>query len=611
MSPLPETRRTRRGDPRPRKRAVARWWFWVIIAVVLVIIAAGAWVGLRGLQAKKDLEAAIPLASTAKTQLLAKDVAGAQRTMQELTPKVSDAKRLTSDFVWRGAEIVPVIGSNLSAVRKLADATDLVVHSAVQPLLKYGDVLDPASFRPVNGAIDVSKLTQAGPALQQADSALQSAIAEVKSIDTGTTIGQIADAKAKFVTVLDQIAPTVGALNTIVPLLPNVLGADGPRHYVIVFQNSAEMRALGGTVLSSALATVDKGKITMGQPVPAGEYVHYGTSVIPVPDGVAGLYGDSFGTFIANATVRPSFESTAQMTKVMWKNQFGIDVDGVISIDPTALSYVMKAVGNVPLASGDVLTSGNLVPFLLNGVYLRYPDDGAAQDNIYSQAVAAVFDRVSQGQVDPKQLLAATTQAVNEHRLLFWSDKASEQKQLVASGLTGALPVSDAHTDRVGVYFQDAVGSKLDYYLKQSVTLAQNECRSDGKQSYRVTVDMTNTAPADAAKSLGKSILGTWDREKIPAGVNKLHLMLYAPPGSTISAATVGGAAVQLTPYHDTTYPVAMITTQFAPGASQSVTFDVVASKAGQRMLDAQVTPLVSPTKVNKAQLDCSTVPDK
>jgi hypothetical protein len=528
-----------------------------------------------------------------------------------LTPKVAQAKSLTGDFVWRSAEIVPVIGSNLSAVRKLADATDLVVHSAVQPLLKYGDVLDPASFKPVNGAIDVSKLSQAAPALRRADSALQSAVAEVKSIDTNSTIGQITDAKTKFVGLLDQIAPTVGALNTIVPLLPNVLGSDAPRHYVIVFQNTAETRALGGTVLSSALATIDKGKITMGEPVPAGEYVHYGSSVIPVPDGVAGLYGDSFGTFIANATVRPSFESTAQMTKVMWKNQFGVDVDGVISIDPTALSYVMKALGNVPLPSGDVLTSGNLVPFLLNGVYLRYPADGAAQDNIYSQAVAAVFSRVSQGQVDPKQLLLATTQAVKEHRLLFWSDKPSEQKQLVASGLTGVLPVSDSHTDRVGVYFQDAVGSKLDFYLKQSVTLAQNECRSDGKESYRVTVDMTNTAPADAATSLGKSILGTWDREKIPPGVNKLHLMLYAPPGSTISAATVGGAAVPLTPYHDTTHPVAMITTQMAPGASQSMTFDVVAAKAGQRALDAQVTPLVSPTKITKAKLDCSTVPGK
>lgn len=611
MSKLPETRRSTSGDRRPRKRVIARWWFWAIIVVVLVIIAAGAWVGVRGLQAKKDLEAAMPLASTAKAQLLAKDIPGVQRTLQEVTPKVAEAKRLTGDIVWRAAELVPVVGSNLSAVRKLADATDLVVQEAVPPLVEVAGVLDPASFKPVNGAIDIAPFSRAAPTLKQADSALQAAVAETTSIDTGTTIGQITDAKAKFLGMLDQIAPTVSALNTIVPMLPTVLGADGPRHYVIVFQNTAEMRALGGTVLSSELATIDEGKITMGQPLSAGKYMHYGASVIPVPDGVMQLYGDSFGTFIANATVRPSFESTAQITKVMWKNQFGVDIDGVISIDPTALSYVMKALGPVPLPSGDVLTSGNLVPFLLNGVYLRYPDDGDAQDEIYAQAVAAVFSRLTQGQADPKALLAAATQALQEHRLLFWSADSSEQKELLAADVTGALPVGDAHTDRVGVYFQDAVGSKLDYYLKQSVTLAQNECRADGKQSYRITVNLSNTAPADAADTLGKSILGTWDREKIPPGTNKLHLMLYAPPGSAISTATVGGDAVPVTQYHDTTYPVAMITTQFAPGASQSVTFDVVAPNAGKKALEAQLTPLISSTQVTKAKLDCSTVAAK
>ncbi|HEY5224324.1 MAG TPA: DUF4012 domain-containing protein [Microbacteriaceae bacterium] len=611
MSQAAETRRSARHHRRTRKRLVARWWFWAIIVVLLAIIAAVAWVGVRGLQAKKDLEASIPLASTVKTQLLAQDVAGAQRTLKTLTPKVEDAKKLTSDFVWRTAELVPVLGSNLTAMRKLADATDLVVNGAVKPLLTVADLLNPTSFKPVNGAINIAPLSKAIPAFKQADAALQTAVTEAKSIDTGSTIGQVAAAKTKFVGLLDQIAPTVSTLNTVVPLLPRALGADGARHYVVVFQNTAEMRALGGTVLSSTLATVDNGKISMSQTVPAGKYNHYGQSVIPVPDGVEQIYGATFGTFIANATVRPSFESTAEITKVMWKDQFGVNIDGVISIDPTALSYVMRALGPVPIASGDVLTSGNLVSLLLNQVYLRYPKDGAAQDAIYAESVDAVFARLSAGQVDPKVLLAAATQGWKEHRLLFWSADASEQKQLEGADLSGSLPISDAHTDRVGVFFQDAIGSKMDFYLKQSVTLAQAQCRSDGKENYRVTVTMTNTAPANAADTLGPAILGTYERERIPPAVLKLHLMLYAPPGSTISAATVGGAAVPVTPYHDTTYPVSMITTQFPPGASQTVTFDVVAGTAGTRTLAAQVTPLISPTPITTAKLNCSTVASK
>jgi hypothetical protein len=151
----------------------------------------------------------------------------------------------------------------------------------------------------------------------------------------------------------------------------------------------------------------------------------------------------------------------------------------------------------------------------------------------------------------------------------------------------------------------------MDYYLKQAVTLASGTCRADGKQTYRVTVDMTNGVPADAGTSLGRSIIGTSDREGVIPGYQRVILMLYAPPGSTIEGATVGGASVPLEAFHDTSYPVAKISTDFAPGATQTVTFDVVAGKAGKRALDAQITPLVSPTKVTKANLDCATVKGK
>lgn len=592
------------------KRLASRWWLWTIIGIVLVIVATGAWVGVRGIQAKKDLEAALPIAQTGKAQLLAKDIAGARATFAKMTPKVAEAKQLTSDPVWRVAELLPVFGSNLAAMRKLSSATDTIVQGAVEPLLNVVGTLDPATFKPVNGAINTAPFVKAVPAVKQAHQALQSALAEVKDVDTSTTLGQVTAAKTKLLGLINEIAPTVDTLNTVVPLLPRALGAEVPRTYVVLFLNSAEARSLGGAALSSALITVDKGKISLTKTVAAGlGFKHYGTSVIPVPDGVQALYGDTFGTFIANATVRPSFESTAEMTRVMWKDSFGVDVDGVISIDPTALSYMLQTMPPISLASGDVLNSGNLVPFLLNDVYLRYPKDNDAQDAVYAQAVTAIFSQLVGGNVDPKGLLAAFTQGWNEHRILFWSADKADQEQLAAASVNGALPVSTAHTDRVGVYFQDAIGSKLDYYLKQSVTLATGECRTDGKQSYRVTVNMTNTAPTDGADTLGRSILGNWEREKVPAAWQKLHLMLYASPGSTITAATVGGKAVTLTPYHDTDYPVAKVTPQFAPGASESVTFDVVAPHAGIRTLAADVTPLISPTRVTTAKLDCATVP--
>ncbi len=46
-------------------------------------------------------------------------------------------------------------------------------------------------------------------------------------------------------------------------LLPPMLGADGPRDYLVVFQNLAEPRATGGMFGSFAVVHTDQGKVTV------------------------------------------------------------------------------------------------------------------------------------------------------------------------------------------------------------------------------------------------------------------------------------------------------------------------------------------------------------
>ena len=96
-------------------------------------MVAAAWVGSRGLQAKAELEAAPPLASTIKTQLLAGDSAAVSASVESMAGHTTRARDLTGDPVWRVAEFVPRLGANLAAVRTLADLADNVVSGAAVP----------------------------------------------------------------------------------------------------------------------------------------------------------------------------------------------------------------------------------------------------------------------------------------------------------------------------------------------------------------------------------------------------------------------------------------------------------------------------------------------
>jgi hypothetical protein len=70
---------------------------------------------------------------------------------------------------------------------------------------------------------------------------------------------------------LAEVAPLSAEVRRVVPLLPAMLGADGPRRYLLMFQN-AEERASGGNPASLALLTVDKGAIGLGRQAGSGDF---------------------------------------------------------------------------------------------------------------------------------------------------------------------------------------------------------------------------------------------------------------------------------------------------------------------------------------------------
>ncbi|MDJ0324448.1 DUF4012 domain-containing protein [Cryobacterium sp. PH31-AA6] len=611
-----ETRSGARRSAKPRKpRLYRRWWFWTAI-LIGVLLVAGTWVGVRGWMAKSDLEAAIPLASTIKTQVLAGDSVAVTASVKSLATHTVHARSYTGDPIWRAAELMPVVGANLEAVRELAEVADDVVTGAAEPLASAAATLNPTTLKPVDGAINLEPLVAAGAAVAKASTVFDVATKRVQRIDTTLTIDQIKSAARKFAGLLADTTPTLVSASKMLDILPDALGATSPRNYVIVFQNNAEARALGGTSLSFALLTMDNGRIALGDAIPAGfgNFAYYQQSVLPMPDGVAELYGSEYGRAMSNVTVRPSFVSAAEVTQEMWKRQFGTEINGVISVDPVALGYLLRGTPPISMSTGEVLTSETLVPMLLNGVYMQYWSgdnvaDNAAQDLVYAEIVQKTFEQLTSGNSDPKVLFSAATQAGNEHRLLLWSPVEKEQAVFESLGVDGALPKSDKTTDKVGVYFQENVGSKMNYYLKQAVSLGQAACRADGKASYRIGVDLTNGLPLDAATSISPSILGEFKREKLDPGVQRMIVMVYAPPGSQIVGATVDGEAVQLEPYHDTDYPVAKLVLTMDPGATSKLSVDVVASGTAKKVLAAQVTPMVNPTAITDVPLDCASVP--
>ncbi|WP_412163886.1 DUF4012 domain-containing protein [Curtobacterium flaccumfaciens] len=599
MSDAPESRRTavRRGS---RARIV----LWVVLALVLLLILAVAWVGVRGMLARGHLERAVGDVDTLRSQLTGGDTAAAQKTARHLEDEAASARSLTGDPVWGAAQSVPFFGTNLRAVRDVSVIVDDVASDAVSPVAGVIGGLGSDSFAPKDGKINLQPIEDAQPAVAQATKTLQQARTDAERIDTSGTLSPVTTAVGQLRNALSSASEQAVAANRIVQLAPAMLGHDGQRRYLLLFQNNAELRAGGGIPGAVAALDAKDGSLRLSAQASSGDFGPYDEPVLPLTADTRGLYGEITGEYMQDVTLTPRFDVSAKLAREMWKQKFGQQVDGVLAMDPVTLSFILKATGPVQLPTGDTLTSDNAVQLLLSDVYAKYPDP-AVQDAFFASAASAVFAKVSSGGVDTKAFVSALTQSAGEGRLRLWSADKAEQRRISGTPIAGELPTATPDSSQFAVYLNDGTGAKMDYYLEKSVSVGSSVCRKDGRPTSVVQITIKNTAPADAATSLPRYVTGGGDFGVEPGKIKTL-LAAYAPEDAIFLGATKDGKTTAVQTATDGGHPVAQLQTLLAPG--ESLTYRVAflgEAKYAKAPVQASSTPGVRQTEAKPLTFDC------
>lgn len=518
----------------------------MVATVILVVVGVGlltAYVGQRALAAKADLEQAQDQLSTLR--------AAAGQADQDLTAlavplaaSTSSAAARTHGVVWSAYEHLPWLGPNLLAVRQTAELVDAAVRDGVVPLAGAANGLSVESLTPRKGRVDIDPLTRLAPAVVAADAAVQAANTSAQAIDTADVVPQVADAVNLLREELQQVAPVLHQAGNVVPLLYPLLGGEGTRHYLLMFQNNAEERASGGNPASMALLVVDNGKLTIGRQASSTDFPHPYAKPPYSPTGAghedwSTLYTDYASTYVTNISMTPDFPTTARLAKAMWTEEFGGEVDGVISFDPVALSYLLRVTGPITLADGTSIDADSAVPFLLHDVYAAYPD-GATQDAVFASAARRIFAALMSGKGNPRAYLEQLQPMVAEQRLKVWSARPEEEKLLLASPVGTMLPADNREATVLGVYNNDDATSKMSYFLDQEVAVAVDRCEST--PAYAVTATVTNTLRADQVDTLPDYVRA--HQRRIPPGGDRQWVVLYGPVGGTLDNVWIDGEKV-------------------------------------------------------------------
>ncbi|UKA53469.1 DUF4012 domain-containing protein [Arthrobacter sp. FW305-BF8] len=549
------------------------------VAIILMLLSA-VWLSSKASTINTELTAAKQLVPALRANIVQDDAAAATAIVKDLHTHTILAREAATDPLWTLAGELPWLGANFSATREIATSADDVVSLGAAPLVRVANTLDWKLLATGSQKADLRPLAEAEPTLTSAANAVRQSSERLNGIDAGELVPQIA---TPLLTAREELSALGEQLDTAADaakIMPSMMGGKEPRRYLLLIQNNAELRATGGIPGALAVLTVEDGRLSLGSQTSASALGPFS----PVEDVDAEqslIYSTRLGKFMQDVNLTPDFPTAAETARAMWKTRTGQQLDGVLSVDPVALAYMLDATGPVRLntemqqeigVSGlpSELTGKNVVSTLLSDVYSRIMEP-AKQDAYFAGVAQEVFAKVSGGTGNTAQLLGGISRAASEHRLQLWSSDDREQSVIAQYPLGGSVTGTSISPAQFGVYFNDGTGAKMDFHVKRTVQLIR-ECPAEGYSQVRVKVTSTNVAPKDAGISLPEYVTGGGSFG-VPAGSVQTNIVAYGPVQSNVENALLDTKKTGFASNRHAGRPVGTVTVRLAPGQSRTVEF--------------------------------------
>lgn len=498
----------------------------------------------------------------------------AEATVRVLQHRAHTAHDATNGPLWDVGRHLPFIGDDVDAVQRAAAALDTIAGHGLPVLLGLARQVSTGDLRPHDGRVDLPALRRVAPSVARAADAVDRTAVDLDRVDPAHLVFPLSTFMRELQARVADARAAVTATRDAVQLLPTMLGADGPRAYLLLVQNPAELRSTGGMPGSWAVLHARGGRLSMGAQGSASDFAGFGMRPVPLPSDVRALFGTALGRDPRDITIDPDFRDVAVMARAL-AAAHGHRVDGVFAVDPVALAAVLAGTGPVTLGDGVSVDAATAVPVLLNGIYRTVPDAGQ-QNHLYAVAARRVFEALVHGQGDQVLAIRGLVRAAQEHRVLAWSADPAVARAIRGHDLAGELP-GPSRDPTVGIYLSDAMGGKMGYYLRHSSAVSGGSC-SDGVQRLVVTTTLRSVTPPDIA-TYPFFVVGGGD--VVPKGHLLLKVRVYAPWHGGLEDIRVDGRDAGGPTATQGGHPVGVVTVDLPPDGVVTVRSTVTAA-AGQ-----------------------------
>lgn len=465
----------------------------VFFCLLVALAGIGGFFGYKLYNSAKsvqeDARVAMSAVDTLKDTVMSGNAEALNQTVSNITVSAHNIHDEVNTKLWEYATYIPVYGEDIKSVRTLADVLVDLSDNALAPIASNSSVLSLSSLL-ADGSVNVGLLQSLSGTLNEAIPVITRSADTVNALPEAH-IDKVNDILAKVKDKLGTGAEALDKVQQILPYLPAMLGADGQtRNYLIMAQNNAEARSLGGLPGSWGIVSITDGQITLGD---FQSILHEDGLQVDAWDDEKQFFDVSFDTDPAQINVLPDFMRVGQLSQQYWWQSQGQWVNGVIAIDPVFLQHMLALTGGIEVADGTYIDGSNAAQELMSGVYWRYGSDNDAHDvffsNVAETAAKSFFANI--GNASFTDLFKTVLQMADEHRIYIWMENEAEEELMSSYGFSGRV-AQDINKPELGIFINDVTWSKISWYLNVDVSVGDGVKQEDGTTAYDVTVALNN-----------------------------------------------------------------------------------------------------------------------
>ena len=333
---------------------------------------------------------------------------------------------------------------------------------------------------------------------------------------------------------LTELLPLAKRMSALADVLPDVLGFQRQKRYLVLFQNNMELRPGGGFIGSYGLLTLEKGNIVdfSIHDVYDADGKLKGHVEPPYP---IRRYLKSEHWYLRDSNWSVDFPKSASTSAYFLSLETGERVDGVLAIDVSFVKKLLLATGPVYVSDyKELVDENNLYDVVEKHAQQDFFPGSSQKKDFLRTLFSTIREHIaSKKNLSYTKLGKAVEDAIAEKHLLFAFPDSSLQNIFIINNMSSSLFAGiqskrDIH-DFLGINEANLGVNKVNYYVSRSV-------------DHVVTLD-------DKGNMLGKVSITFHNKSKgVTGGEYKNYLRIILGEKAKLSSLTIDGVKQQVIP---------------------------------------------------------------